>query len=236
VLTAVAFDDDAFLATLQLADSAFPSGAYTLSHGLETLIADGIVGDPATIGRALRSALLGRVGPGDLTALLAAHRATVPELDLDTVVAIDRRLYATKLAAEDRTGSCRVGRRISVEAARLTSSAFVMSYCAAIERGDTPGCAAVAFGLVAAASGVPGRQAALAFAASFATAFLAAAVRLGRIGHGDVQRLLREARPSLVTAVDRAEATDWRALRPCAPQLDIAVARHEIAAGRLFGS
>jgi CO/xanthine dehydrogenase Mo-binding subunit len=38
-------DDDALLAALQLADSAFPSGAYTLSQGLETLVEDGVVAD-----------------------------------------------------------------------------------------------------------------------------------------------------------------------------------------------
>ena len=39
--------DLALLRLLQLADSAFPSGAYTLSNGLETLIGDGAI-EPTT--------------------------------------------------------------------------------------------------------------------------------------------------------------------------------------------
>jgi urease accessory protein len=235
-MTAPNGDDQALLATLQLADSAFPSGAYTLSHGLETLVADGIVADASAIGRLVRAALLGRAGPGDLVALLAAHAAASPRPDLEAIVALDRRLLATKMAAEDRTGSCRVGRRIAAEAARLTPSPVLDGFVRSIEAGRTPGCSAVAFGVASAVSGIPARSAALAAAAGLATGLLTAGVRLGLIGHGDAQRLLREARPTIVAAVDLAGTIDWRALRPCAPEMDAAVARHEIAAGRMFAS
>jgi urease accessory protein len=238
-------DDRATLAVLQLADSAFPSGAYTLSHGLETMIADGLLPDRSAIGRCLRAALVGRAGPGDLAALLIVHSASngandaAP--DTERIVAVDRRLVATKLAQEDRVGSMRVGRRIAVETARLLAPSAVVSWLIeAIEASQTPGTMPVAFGAAAAGFGISARQAALAAASSFATAFLAAAVRLGQIGHGDLQRLLREGRPAIVEAVDiatvAANAWDGGAFRPFAPGLDIAIARHETAVGRLFAS
>jgi urease accessory protein UreF len=65
---------------------------------------------------------------------------------------------------------------------------------------------------------------------------LGVGVRLGRIGHGEQQRLLRDARDVIVRAVDIARTTDWRALRPFAPGLDVAMARHEVASGRMFAS
>jgi len=229
-------DDDVLLAALQLADSAFPSGAYTLSHGLETLIEDGVVRDVADIGRCLRANLLHRAAPGDLAALVTAHRAADPEVDLATILAIDHRLAATKLAAEDRDGSRRVGGRLVVEAARLASSPALDGFAEAIAMGSTPGTAAVAFGVAANALGIPRRAAAIAAGNALAAAFLSAAVRLGRLGHGDLQRLLRAAAPTITRAVDVAETTDWRALRPSAPGFDIAIARHETATGRLFAS
>jgi urease accessory protein len=244
-LVGSAADDGAMLATLQLADSAFPSGAYVLSHGLETMVADGLLPDPSAIGRCLRAALVGRAGPGDLAALLIVHRAANATDDAppDTarIIAADRRLAATKLAEEDRVGSVRVGRRIAVEAARLLGPSAVVSWLLeTIDARETPGTMAVAFGAAAADLGIPARQAALSAASSFSTAFLAAAVRLGQIGHGDVQRLLRDARPAIVAAVEiatvAANAWDGGALRPFAPGLDIAVARHETAVGRLFAS
>jgi urease accessory protein len=230
-------DSGAFLAALQLADSAFPSGAYTLSGGLETLIEDGLVRDAAGMAGCLRSALLGRAARGDLAALVAAHRAAskVPP-DIETILAIDRRLEATKLAAEERRGSRRVGRRIAIETERLTSATILAALLEAIETGATPGTAAVAFGVAAAAMTIPELPAAFAAAHASALGLLGVGVRLGRIGHGDQQRLLRDAGKVIVRAVEVARATDWRSLRPFAPGLDIAMAGHEVASGRLFAS
>lgn len=230
-------DSGVFLAALQLADSAFPSGAYTLSGGLETLIEEGLVRDAAGMAGCLRSALLGRAARGDLAALVAAHRAASEDPpDLGTIVAIDCRLEATKLAAEERQGSRRVGRRIAIETERLTSAKILAALLEAIETGATPGTAAVAFGVAAAAMAIPEQPAALAAAHASALGLLGVGVRLGRIGHGDQQRLLRGAGEVIVRSVEVARATDWRSLRPFAPGLDIAMAAHEVASGRLFAS
>src|SRR5258706_6887366 len=107
-------DGATLLAMFQLADSAFPSGAYTLSGGLETLVEEGIVQGPDDLAGCVRSMLLGRAARGDLAALLAGHRAaSEAPPDIGSIVAIDRRLEATKLAAEERQGARRVGHRIA---------------------------------------------------------------------------------------------------------------------------
>ena len=230
-------DDAAVLAMLQLADSAFPSGGYTLSGGLETLVEDGIVTDAAGIAGCVRAMLLGRAARGDLAALVVAHRsASLTPPDLDAILEIDRRLEATKLAAEERLGSCRVGRRLTTEAARLIPAAIVDGFRRAIASDTTPGTVAVAFGVASAALAIPERQAALAAAHGQVLGLLGTAVRLGQIGHGDQQRLLRDARETIAEAVDIAQSSDGRTFRPFAPGLDIAMARHEVAAGRLFAS
>jgi urease accessory protein len=230
-------DEPALLAMLQLADSAFPSGAYTLSGGLETMVDEGVVRSPDDVAGCIRSVLLGRAARGDLAALVAAHRAaSEAPPDFESIVAIDRRLEATKLATEERTGARRVGGRIAIEADRLIASPAVVALRAAIDAGETPGTAAVAFGVVAAGMAIPEREAALAAAHATTLGLLGVAVRLGRIGHGDQQRLLSEARDVIVQAVDVARATDWRTMQPFAPGLDVAMARHEVASGRMFAS
>ena len=65
---------------------------------------------------------------------------------------------------------------------------------------------------------------------------MTAAIRLGRIGHGEGQRLIHAAAADIVRALDIAEGVDVTDLRPSAPQLDIAAARHERAAVRTFAS
>ena len=56
-------DPLALLAALQLGDSLFPSGGFTLSHGLETLSAAGLVRDADSLQEWLESTLSCQVGP-----------------------------------------------------------------------------------------------------------------------------------------------------------------------------
>lgn len=230
--------DAALLAALQLTDSGFPSGAYTLSHGLETLVAEGWVTDARDLARTVGVVLRDRAAEADLPVLLAVHRAAMSApTDLAEVIALDRALGLVKLAREEREGSLRVGRRLLVEGARLFPEAAITAY-AELGRGDAtvPGHAAVAQGLLYAAAGVPARSAALAVAAALVTSVVTVAVRLGLIGHGAAQRVLLDAHPAIVAAVDRAERCDPTDLRPSTPLLDIALARHERADVRTFAS
>ncbi|MFD7622163.1 urease accessory protein, partial [Streptomyces sp. NPDC059802] len=63
------------LVSLQLTDSAFPSGFYTLSHSLEGFAHAGAV-DRESLPLLLEDLLLHGVGPADATALALALRAS----------------------------------------------------------------------------------------------------------------------------------------------------------------
>jgi urease accessory protein len=232
--------DLALLRLLQLADSGFPSGAYTLSNGLETLVAEGAISSADDLAAFVRVHLLAKFARSDLIALLAAHDAgddTAADADqVERIVAIDRRLTAAKMAADDRIGSARVGRRLTTEVARLAPFAPLLGFLRAIEDRHTAGNAAVAFGLAARAFGVERRQTALAASSALVIGFGAAAVRLGLIGHGAAQRLVAEAAPDMASAVDAAARAHWSDLRPSAPQIEIALAAHETAVVRQFAS
>ncbi|MGW2196805.1 urease accessory protein UreF, partial [Streptosporangium sp. NPDC001682] len=96
------------LAQLQLTDSGFPSGLYTLSHGLEGYVQLGATGS-ADLRGLLTDLLYNSVGPGDATALVLAHRAAGAG-DWDRLVEVDQRLHAIKLNREQRSASVRTGR------------------------------------------------------------------------------------------------------------------------------
>jgi urease accessory protein len=225
-------DAAAFLAALQMGDSLFPSGAFAQSGGLETLVADGEVAGPGDLRALLRSHLRHRLACADLPVLLAAHAAP----DLHTVIEADNLLSAVKLAREERVASARMGRRIAAETARLAPDRLLAAFVEAVEAGRCPGNAAVAQGLAARAMGIPAAEAALLACYTFGSGLVAAALRLMRIGHGDTQRVLRDCRPDAAAAVEIAGGRDWRDPRPSTPHLDIAGARHELAAARLFAS
>jgi urease accessory protein len=228
-------DGHAFLAALQLGDSLFPSGAFAQSSGLETLVADGEVVDATGLRALLGGHLLHRLARADLPVLLAVHAAAAAG-DLDTVLEADRLLVAVKLGREERTASARMGRRIAVEAARQAPTVALTAFAEAVAGGRCPGCAAVAQGLAAQAFGIPATEAALIACYAFGSSLVGAALRLMRIGHGDAQAVLRDCRPDMAAAVELARLADWRDPRPFAPQLDVAGARHERAAARLFAS
>ena len=245
--------DLALLRLLQLGDSGFPSGAYTLSHGLETLVADGLIRGRDALPGLIQVHLLARFARSDLVSLLAAHDAARDAAGSDAahdaardvahladadrrITSIDRRLTACKLAADERLGSERVGRRLAVEVSRLMPADRIVAFLAAVEAGEAPGNAAIAFGLAGQALGIDRRRTALAATSAQVMGLVAAAVRLGLIGHGAGQQCIAGAAPLIVAAVDLASSRDWRDLRPSAPQLDIALARHERAPARSFVS
>jgi urease accessory protein len=220
------------LPALQLGDSLFPSGAFSHSSGLETLVADGVVMSAAHLAEVLDVHLRERLARSDLPALLAVHATDDPAL----VRKIDRALSAVKLASEERAASERMGLRLATECARLTPAPALEALIADVRGGRTPGNAAVAMGLATRALGLSREDAGLVLCYSASAALVSAALRLMRLGHGEAQAVLLAAHPAMRAAVTAALDVDWRDLGPCAPQLDVAAARHQRAATRLFAS
>jgi urease accessory protein len=174
----------------------------------------------------LAAHLLHRLARADLPALLAAHRAAA-EADVDLVLRIDAELTAVKMTREERQASHRMGARLITEARRLAPHPMLAA---------SPDTAAVAFGLTGYAMGLSARESAFTYAYAFASTLVSASMRLLRIGHGEAQAVLRHSHAQIERAVDAAETVPWDALCPFAPQLDLASARHERLAARLFAS
>ena len=97
----------AFLGSLQLADSFFPGGGYTLSHGLESYAEAGLL-DATSLTAISRDLIRLSVGPSDAVALAITMRGA-QQGDLDLIAAADQRLTAVKLAREPRQASIRLG-------------------------------------------------------------------------------------------------------------------------------
>lgn len=100
----------ALLVSLQLTDSAFPSGFYTLSHGLEGYAQAKAV-TPEGVPGLLADLLRHSVGPSDATALALAHRAALAG-DWEALAETDRRLNAAKLNEGLRRAATRTGRQL----------------------------------------------------------------------------------------------------------------------------
>src|SRR5215470_19249636 len=85
---------------LQFGDSMFPIGGFSFSCGLESAVQTGVVHDRATLHAFARTALE-QAARGDGIALIAARRAAIAD-DVETLIAIDRRVFARKPSDETR--------------------------------------------------------------------------------------------------------------------------------------
>lgn len=231
-------DPAALLALLQLADSAFPSGGFALSHGLETLVQSRQVRDEATLTDAVRLFVAGQAGPTDTVALVAAHRA-MQAGDGDTLAAVDRALFAAKLAREGRESATRTGRRLLALApaiAHADALASLVPLRDAVQMGVAPGTHAVVFGAMGAALNVSEEAAALAGLHMVVANLTGAALRLLRLDHEAMLRVRSAAAPAIVVAVAAAQGADWQAIASAAPLWEVAAMRHRYAEARLFMS
>ena len=225
---------DALLVSLQLTDSAFPSGMYTLSHGLEGFAQARAV-DQDTVPELLADLLRYAVGPAGATALALAHRATTAA-DWDALVEVDQRLHATQLNRELRLASTRTGRQL-LDTARLAFGDPALDRYAELVAGKrTPGCQPVATAVAHAAAGVPVAQAVAGDLFAFCVSFTGAALRLRLTDHRRAQVTLRRAAPLIEEVTAAALGRDLHDLGGCVPMADVMSGRHERAEARMFAT
>lgn len=222
------------LVSLQLSDSAFPSGFYTMSHGLEGFAQAGAVG-PDGVRALLVDLLRCSVGPGDATALARAHEAASAG-DWDRVTEVDRLLLATKLNAELRRSAVRSGRQVIGVARAAIGGPVLAEWERRITGRRTPGCQAVATAVAYAAAGAGTRTAVASDLFAFAASVLGAALRLRLADHQQVQVLQYAVHPVIEEVTRAALRRPLHDLGGCVPVADVASARHELAEARLFAS
>ena len=127
------------LRALQLADSGFPSGAFTYSWGMETAAEDGRL-DRATLGAWLAVEMLGRWAQFDRIVLADAYRA-------DDALPVDAETDRLFMAEPVRARSAEAGQAFLSAAARLGDPA-ARRFRAAVLDGEAAGHLPVAQGAV----------------------------------------------------------------------------------------
>ncbi|MGO1991369.1 MAG: urease accessory protein UreF [Corynebacterium sp.] len=235
-----------FLQALTYADSAYPSGRYTLSHGLEGLVQAGRVRGTAQVTDVLAEHLRHTAAPGDGVATAVA----VLTDDLPTLLTVDHELSATKVTGELRRASTRVGRQLLLVTGQVeeqlggTQPDVLRAYAAAVAAKEAPGNQAVAAGVVHASHGMDAVTAVATELTGLAVGWAGAALRLRQCDHVGAQVAITAAHPVIAelsarcadTAAGLLVSGDWRLLGRASPGSDLASAAHESAPARLFMS
>lgn len=233
---------EAFLSLLQFSDGLFPAGSYAHSFGLETYAADGTIRDAQGVERFLLSYLQGSVAPADAVAALASRKAALSNTAqrMEQCVVIDRRLDAMKPVSELRDASRQMGRQVLRIAAHMGGPVASLDLTAdlfdAVEKGQTPGHHAMAFGVVGAALEWPETEMARAYLYSSCAGLVAASLRLLPLGQLAGQRILWGLSPSIARLAEEVQGKDMADIWSFAPGIEIAAMRHATLDARLFRS
>jgi len=219
----------AFLAALQYGDSFFPSGTFSFSWGLETLVADGAVESAADVRSFVEGQLTSRWATCDLPALVATYRAADA---LDEVADVDNKLDILALSREMRDGGCRAGGALlDVHSSLNTPQAG--AYRDLVRTGEAPGQLAAVQGLVWRGAGVSEEAACAISAHVVCTGFVGVAIRLGLISHIAAQNILTGIR-SVICEVLAEPILSFDLVSAYMPAAEIAMMRHETSEVRMF--
>ncbi|MEO0845137.1 MAG: urease accessory UreF family protein [Cyanobacteria bacterium J06648_1] len=223
------------LTLIQLADSFFPSGSYTLSHGLESLIQQGKIQQPEDITDFLKILLRYKTATCDLVALVQAHQASVNS-NVVRITAIAAQLQALTPIETIRKTQLQSGRALLMVAQSTWKHPLleVLEQQRAVNQFDC--LHPVVFGVVGSIADLNQTDTALAFLHGFVTGVLGAAIRLGSLGHLQAQQILLDLSAEMETAYQTASTMNLAAMWSCTPTIDLAQMRHSRLNSRLFAS
>lgn len=220
-----------FLSLLQISDTAFPTGAFSHSQGLEAFHAAGELESAEDLSELIRLQL-DALATSDCVALRAAHADTSPGLGRSTTA--DRLLTATKLARESREASAATGRRFLASVAGLGVGGRVEELQGLLQEGATDGNHAVCYGIAARELGAEVEEALVAYLYGVTSSLAGTGQRIVPLGAGAVQRSVHELGPEILAAADRSGGAEVEEMYAFAPTTEARAMLHERQWTRLY--
>jgi urease accessory protein len=214
----------------QLADSAFPTGGFAHSFGLEAAWQQGEV-NAASMERFVRDAIA-QAGQGGVPFVAAAH----DDPDADVLQAIDERCDAFLRNQVANRASRIQGRAWLGTIERSFPRPQVRALCDAVRARPMARHYAPLVGATLRTLDVNRQSAVRLFLFGVCRGTLSAAVRLGIVGTTDAQRLLAERAEDLDRTVARCEGLTMDGAAQTAPLIDLWQASHDRLYSRLFQS
>ncbi|MGD1712972.1 urease accessory protein UreF [Dapis sp. BLCC M172] len=223
------------LALMQLSDSFFPSGSFTFSHGLETLVQTGKIQSKQEILYFLQILLRNKVGVSDVVALIQSYRG-IKNGNLEAVREADQQLFIQTAIAKNRETQRQSGRALLMVASSTWQDERLEILNQEAVRGKIHCLHPVIFGAITSVAGLKEPDAVLAFLHGLVTNILGAAIRLGILGHIQTQQILLQLVPDIEAVCSTAVSMNLEQMWSCTPFIDIAQMQHPKLPQRLFAN
>ena len=225
--------DAADLSMMQLSDSFFPTGMYSMSNGLEAIFYSGRKIKAEELRELVKTYLEYQIGPADCTALGNAYEHAARS-NLLKLLEVDRVIFSMKLVQEIRDASIRSGTQLVRCIRSFSDNKILGQYDDAIRGGQAFGPYPVALAVAANAFLIPKRKAALMMLYSFSVSIVGAALRLGMLQHFDGQKVIDELKPTIVKVTKANINRPIEGMWQFAPSIDIIQISHERMNSKMF--
>ena len=223
------------LSLLQLCDSAFPTGAFSHSFGLETYIQEDIIHNKETLSKWIEAYIIEQLVYTDGLACRLTYEA-LEDNRLEDIWKLDQMLRAQILAQESREGSRRIGERLLILGTQLYPSLPLSAYMERVNDSKCNSHPAIAFAIIAHCLNIPKSIATSSFLLSSITGLIQNAVRGIPLGQTEGQLLIKESQCLITKAWNEIEKLTEEDFGITSPGLEISQMRHEGLHFRIFMS
>lgn len=222
-------DTAKLLHILQICDSLFPVGAFTLSNGLETYVQRDIITSPQGLEEYLHSYI--SVLPfNELGAAAAAYSA-----DEKTLCRLDEIYSAAKAPFEIRSGSEKVTRRFS-KICQKGENSITGLYKKLTEEGVCKGHQCIAYGLYMRDNGIELSEGLAVYGYSICSAIVTNCVKLVPLSQLAGQKILGESFELISSAAEKALDTPLDDIGISGAGFDLRAMQHERLYSRQYMS
>lgn len=218
---------------LQLADSFFPAGMYTMSNGLEFLFYENKKMNSEEIKELIKIHLEQVIGPADCTALGNSYEASI-QGDISQILAIDDLLYSIKLVKETRDATARSGKQMLRCLSYFLEGDIIKQYNKAVLDGRATGVYPVSLAVASSSMGISKQNAGIMLMYGYTVSMVGAALRLGMLQHFEGQKIVHDLKEVMInvvsSSIERSVGDMWQ----FAPHLDIIQTLHERMEAKMF--
>ena len=221
------------LTLMQLSDSFFPSGLYTMSNGLETVFDEKRVRSESDVYDFLENILEQQLGPADSVAVSNAYDYA-KNGNISGIIQCDEILHSMKLIEETRSASCRAGSQMMKCICAISSTEILEVYSEKISKNESPGTHPVVAGVCSFVLGVKKEQARQMMMYGFCVSVTGAALRLGLIDHIQSQKILHQLKPKIQEILENFKDTEIDDCWQFSPGYDLIQMTHEKKFSKMF--